>query len=116
MTNEMEKELEANLAQAVDAEVKPFTPRAVTTTASLTTQWDHLARIETELRNRVRRERLEIIAEYEKLVTETRTDFERREDDLITALHAKRDAALLQLRSNAAAKLREHDLLSQRMG
>jgi len=118
VTNEQQKQMEDDveqaIEQAVEETVKPFPPRHHT--ATLTTQWETLARYDRELRDRVRRERLALVAEYERLATETKADFDRRADDAIARLEVERMAALRILRDDMEAKLREHDLLSQRMG
>jgi hypothetical protein len=118
MTNEQEKAIEDAVEKAVDQAVqetvKPFPTRHHTQT--LSTQWETLARYDRELRDRVRRERLALVAEYERLATETKADFDRRADDAIARLESERMAALRILRDDMEAKLREHDLLSQRMG
>jgi hypothetical protein len=118
MTSEQEKlmedAVEQAVEQAVEETVKPFPPRHHT--ATLTTQWETLARYDAELRNRVRRERLEIVAEFERLATEAKGDFDRRVDDALAQLEAQRTTALRVLRDQMEARLREHDLLSQRMG
>jgi hypothetical protein len=119
MTREQEQELEDAIDESVNEArtepdtVKPFPQQRP---ASLTAQWDTLARYDRELRSRVRQERIEIVLEYNRLVTETENDFARREDHMLAELHAKRDTALKLLRDKAAERLHEHDLLSQRMG
>lgn len=118
MTQEQEKEMEDAVEQAVEQAVqetvKAFPARHHT--ATLSTQWETLARYERELRDRVRRERLAIVAEFERLATETKGDFDRRIDDAVTQLEVQRNTALRVLRDQMEARLREHDLLSQRMG
>ena len=113
MTSEQEKEIEEAVEAAVEESVKQFPARHHT--ATLATQWETLGRYEQELRDRVRRERLAIVAEYERLVTETNADFERRLDDAMSALSKQRLTALRTLRDKMEDKMREHDLLSQRM-
>jgi hypothetical protein len=114
MTSEQEKQMEDAVEQAVEETVKQFPARHHT--ATLTNQWETLGRYEQELRDRVRRERLAIVAEYERLLVETKADFDRRKDDAVSQLDKQYTAALRLLRDQMETKLREHDLLSQRMG
>jgi hypothetical protein len=114
---ELEKELEDVIGKAVAEPVKPTPLRPIPPAPqSLTQQWDALTRIESELRNRIRRERGMIIAEHDRLWTETKTDYDRRIDDAVAKLESERQAALRTLADQTAVKLREHDLLKERMG
>jgi hypothetical protein len=115
---ELEKELEDVIGKAVAEPVKPTPLRTVPPppAQSLTQQWDTLAKIESELRTRIRRERGMITAEHDRLWTETRTDYDRRIDEAVAKLESERQTALRTLADQTAAKLREHDLLKERMG
>jgi hypothetical protein len=116
---EMEKELEAALTKAASEigpfERQPLRPITMPKPVSLTDQWTKLESIERELRTRIRRERMMITAEYERLVVETNTDFDKRVDDALTKLDHERRTALQNLADHTAEKLREHELLTKRM-
>jgi hypothetical protein len=121
MTSEQQKQMEDDVEQAVEQAVQEVQETVKTFparhhTATLSTQWETLARYERELRDRVRRERLAIVADFERLATETKGDFDRRIDDAVVQLEVQRNTALRVLRDQMEARLREHDLLSQRMG
>ena len=119
MPSETDKELEAAVAKAV-SEIAPERPplRTITTPqpVSLTDQWTKLQNIETELRTRIRRERMAINAEYERLVVETNNDFDRRVDDALSRLDKERHAALQTVSHQTEARMREIETLIKRMG
>ena len=118
--SEIEKELETAVAKAVSEmnlpERPPLRTVAMPQPVSLTDQWTKLQNIETELRTRIRRERMAINAEYERMVVETNTDFDRRVDDALSKLDRDRHAALHTLSQQTETRLREIETLIKRMG
>jgi hypothetical protein len=115
--SELEKAMETVVEKAVSEtrERPSLNTVSMPHPVSLSDQWIKLERIEAELRTRIRRERMAITAEYERLVVETNQDFDRRADDMATKLEADRRNALQTLANGTAEKLREHELLSKRM-
>jgi hypothetical protein len=117
MTNDPEKQLDAAIGEIIAAgaakpmALRPVPPKPV----SLADQWDQKEKIEQQLRHRIRRERGMIIAEHDRLWAETKSDYERRIDDAVMGLELQRNQALETLRGQTAEKLRENDLLAQRM-
>ena len=118
MTSETDTELETAVAKAV-SEITPDRHgiRAITMPqpVSLAEQWNKLEKIQTELTARIRRERMAIRAEYERLVVETNTDFDRRVDDALTKLDTDRQTALKNLSRQTEARLQEIETLIKRM-
>jgi hypothetical protein len=83
---------------------------------TLSQQWDMGEKIMAEIRDRVRRERQGIIAEYDRGVTDIESEFTARIEEAIASLEAEKRLALRTLADNTAQKLREHELLAKRMG
>jgi hypothetical protein len=107
------KELETILEREHKAPALKPVPKVDLTLAQ---QWDMGEKIMTELRDRVRRERQGIIAEYDRGVTDLESDFTARIEEAIASLEAEKRTALRTLADNTAQKLREHELLAKRMG
>ena len=113
---EIEKELDEAIGKAVAETIKPSPLRPVPPKPlSLSDQWSKLQAIDQELRNRIRRERMMISAEFDRLLLETNADYDRRIDDATTRLDAERRTAIQVLIDQTAEKLREHELLARRM-
>jgi hypothetical protein len=83
---------------------------------SLTEQWSRLVEIDKELRDRVRRSRSEMMAAFDAAVVAIKTDFDRRVEEAVADLEAKRQQELRRLTNDTEAKLRDLDLLAARMG
>ena len=116
MTSEIEKDLEAVLDKAAAEVARPSPLRPVPSKpVSLSEQWAQKERIEQELYQRVRRQKIDILAEHDRLWAETKSDFERRIDFAVSKLEAERRQALKTLADQTAEKLRDHDLLMQRI-
>jgi hypothetical protein len=111
------KDLEDEVARAVDemqkppTQLKPVQPRPQT----LSEQWSRGQQIMEELKRRVQRERMAIQAEFDRLLVETNTDFDKRVDDAVARLDKDRRVAIQTLVDQTADRLREHELLAQKM-
>lgn len=95
-------------------EPTPLRP-APKTQASLTEQWGLLEKIETELRDRIRRERTEIIANHDRRWIDIQNDFKQRISEEVAKLERLRDLELAELTEQTQEKIREHEILAKRM-
>jgi len=82
---------------------------------SLTEQWGLLEKIETELRDRIRRERTEIVADYEARRVTIVNDYNQRITEELAKLEKLRDLELAELNEKTQERIREHELLAKRM-
>lgn len=103
MTHDLDQRKEATLRVAPKAPV------------SLTEQWGLLEKIETELRDRIRRERTDIIAAYEARRVSIVNDYNQRITEEIAKLEKLRDIEMAELNEQTQEKIREHELLAKRM-
>lgn len=114
--DEAEKALDAAIGKAVEETMKPLPLRTVPPKpVSLSEQWGKAQAIEVELRSRVQREKMAAKAEFDRLMLDIRTDYERRRDDALTILYKEERNAMQRLIEQTAEKLRELELLAQRM-
>jgi len=114
----IDQELETAVADAVSEEAHDDSPPVETQSRPLTLaeQLGTIQRAEQELRRRLRRERMDIQARYDAMVVEINNDFDRRIEYAVTGLEDDRRAALARMRDSTAERLREHELLVQKMG
>lgn len=111
MNSLLEAQLAQGLGDAIDAEVQPAPPPALTPSDV----WDKLKEREAAVVKRVKRERWMLQENYDKSVLTINQDFDRRVDDAMTELHAKRQTALKALADRTAKELKDLDLLVGRM-
>lgn len=83
---------------------------------SLADQWTTLEKIDRELRDRIRKERVSIIAEYDRSVVEIENLYAEKISNAIAELEQEKKNELRDLVDRVSVKLREHDLLTKRMG
>lgn len=115
----MDQQLEAALDEAVSEDTHDDSPPVETPQSrpmTLTDQLNNLQQAEQILRRRLRRERMDIQARYDAMVVEINADFDRRIEYAISGLEDDRRAALARMRDSTAERLREHELLVQKMG
>jgi hypothetical protein len=115
--NTLEKELTAAIDEVVAADAKmPPTLRPVPVKPpTLAEQWALKEKIEQELYQRIRREKVIIVAGHDQAWAKIKADYETRIDLAVSKLESERRQALQNLADATAEKLREHDLLTQRM-
>jgi hypothetical protein len=109
----MEKELETAITQAV-SDMRPLravTPRQTT----VTEQWKRLKTIERDLRERIARERVDIMADHERKWTEIHSDNARRKSDALAKLDRDLEDNKTVLIAETQSKLREHDMLLKQL-
>jgi hypothetical protein len=68
------------------------------------------------LRDRIRKERVSIIAEYDRSVVEIENLYAEKISNAIAELEQEKKNELRDLVDRVSVKLREHDLLTKRMG
>jgi hypothetical protein len=78
-------------------------------------QWTMLENIETELRDRIRRERTVIHADHDRRWVAITNEFNERISEEVAKLEKARDNALKELTAETQEKLRDHEILTQRM-
>jgi hypothetical protein len=106
---DLEKDMEKAVAEAV--RLRPVQKQEL----SLTDQWTKLTLIERELRDRIRREGQKLINDHDRRWMEIKQDYATRIAEQTVQLEKARDKELEELRLETHAKLREHDMLSQRL-
>lgn len=121
MAEELEKNIDTDLMEQVGKAVdemasrpiplKPVTGRPQT----LSEQWARGQQIMEELKRRVQRERLTIQAEFDRQLVETNADYDKRIDDAVATLEKARRQAVQELIDSTQDRLREHELLAQKM-
>lgn len=74
-----------------------------------------LEKIDHELRERIRKERLAMVAQFDTAVVEIENSYREKIDNAVASLEKDKKNALADLAHITANKLREHDLLLQRM-
>lgn len=84
--------------------------------ATVTEQWAMLEKIDRELRDRIRRERQQIISEYDRNVVELENAYSEKIGNTVAMLEQDKKNELSKLAYDTADKLRNHDLLAKRMG
>ena len=118
MPDREDNELENAIGNAM-TEVKTPTPSLKPVPKqelTLSQQWGKLEAIETELRDRIRREKLKIISDYEASSLAIQSQFSAKISEEVARLEKLRDQELLNLGNATHDKLHEHDLLIKRMG
>jgi len=103
--------LEQEIGSAVEKEVA--SPPPALTPGDV---WDKLKERQRSVQKRVARERWSIKEEYDRTVLAVNQDFDRRVDDALTTLADKRRYALAALADSTAKRLKDLDLLIDRMG
>ncbi len=82
---------------------------------TLIEQMNRAEEIQTSLRNKIRREKLDMLQDHDRRWTEVKQTYANLIHDAVTKLEAERDKALRDLSDAYNAKAREHDLLLERM-
>ena len=82
---------------------------------TLTEQWAMHENIERELRERIRKEGLRIIAEHDRRWSEIKHDYANRISEAVARLEQERDEELNKLVESYRIKNRELHLLTQRI-
>ena len=111
MNSLLEAQLAQGLGDAIDAEVQPAPPPALTPADV----WDKLKERENAVQKRVKRERWSIQENFDRTVLSINQDFDRRVDDALSELGMKRGSALRALADKTAKELKDLDLLIERM-
>jgi hypothetical protein len=111
MNSLLEAQLAQGLGDAIDAEVAPAPPPALTPSDV----WDKLKERENAVQKRVKRERWSIKENFDKTVLSINQDFDRRVDDALALLTEQRHRALSSLADRTAKELKDLDLLIDRM-
>ena len=83
---------------------------------SLADQWTTLEKIDRELRERIRKERISIIAEYDRNVVEIENLYAEKISNTVAAIEQEKKNELRELVDKVSEKLRDHDMLTKRMG
>jgi hypothetical protein len=105
--------------------IKPVTVRVerpplfqghVTKELTLVEQMNRAEEIQASLRNKLRREKLDLLQEHDRGWTEIKQTYANLIHDAVTKLEAERDKALRDLADTYHTKTREYDLLLERMG
>lgn len=100
----------------VRAEPEAKQPEAKSQFVTLHDQWSMLERVDRELRERIRREKQELMTNYDRSVVEIETIYNIKIGDAIAAIETERREKLSSLADQFAQKIREHELLAKRMG
>lgn len=111
MNAAIERGLSQALEQELAKEVKPNNNRQ----PAIDEQLLQFERIGKSIKNRLRNERLVIVAEYERTKTELKSDFERKASEILAKLTEERDQALQQLSDTVNQRLHELDMLAERV-
>ena len=104
-----------NLETRPETRPEPQRPRVVQREATLSEQWSTLEKIDRELRERIRKERLAIVSQFDTAVVEIENTYREKIENSVALLEQQKKDALADLAHQTAQKLREHDLLNQRM-
>jgi hypothetical protein len=111
---------EKPISSVARVDQQPFRPRTNVTTAqmrepTLVEQMNRAEEIQASLRNKIRREKLDMLQEHDRRWTEVKQTYANLIHDAVTKLEAERDKALRDLTDAYNVKAREHDLLLDRM-
>jgi hypothetical protein len=109
----MEDGIASVLRTTADATALPRVPR---TEPSLPDQIAQLERIDRQIAEKIRRERLNIKNEYDRLWVETNNSFAARISEEVSKLEKARDTELLALTETTSHKLHELEQLARRWG
>jgi len=82
---------------------------------SLSEQWDVIARHDRELREKVRKERVDIIAEHDTKWTNIHTTYARELSEMKATLDAKKEQMMRALEAETHDRLRANEFLAQRL-
>lgn len=114
MKDDLEKALDKDLQNEFQREGK-LSPVAQPRKDTLLDSWTKLETIEQDLRQRIRHERQNIVAEYERAVTEIKLAYASKIENTVAMLEDDRNRELRRLRESAQQKLRDHDTLIKRL-
>jgi hypothetical protein len=113
-----ERDLEQKLEQTlgdIKPQGKPVQLRPIGQPMTVDDQLVQLERISRSLRDRVRTERLEVIAEYERNTAQLRADCDRKISDYAAQARDERDQELRRLAEATGMRLHQLDKLSDRV-
>ena len=85
-------------------------------TKSLTEQWHMMQNISSELRDRIRRERIAIIADHDRRWVELQSEYARELSETKARLDKAHADKLRQLKDETTAKLHENEILTREIG
>ena len=115
IAKDFEREMTKDLpGTRVPLSIRPV-PKPELKEVSLTEQWAVVEKFEHELRERIRKERVDIIAENDRRWTEIQNDYARSLSEMKAKLDKEREAAMRRLETETMARLRDNDLLSKRI-
>jgi hypothetical protein len=123
----MNERINESLSESLDAELNkefpgtraPLTvkmPQAMPKMRTLTEQWQQLTRIETELRERIRKERIDIMADNDKRWIQMKNDHAKDLSDAKARIDKEYEDKLLALQAETTAKLHENEILGKHVG
>jgi hypothetical protein len=118
MINEdnMAKEFDDILEKDLAKPLKPLGLRPVESKAvTLMEQWDMHEKIGHELRERLRKEKLKILADHDHQWSQIKHDYAQRISEAVAKLESEREDELRKLVEAYQQRIREVDLLTQRM-
>lgn len=113
--NDLAKNLDSSLTTEFQPLRRPLSLRSTEKKVTLTDQWTMLEKIDRELRERIRKERQQIIAQFDRDVVELNNAYTEKIENTIAMLEQDKKNELRELTDKTAQKLQEHDLLSKRM-
>jgi len=113
MDEAAERKMEIALGEVSEAMIPKPTP--IRPTPPIDDQLMQIERIEHAIRNRIRTDKLAILAGYERSVAEFRTTCEQKISDAIYQLQNQRDQSLRTLHEETQRKLHELNRQAERV-
>jgi hypothetical protein len=106
----MDEAAEKKMVQALGTVLEqdmPKPPTPIRPTPAIDDQLAQIERIEQSIRNRIRQDRLTILAEFERTQAEIRSSYEQKASDTLVKLGNERDLSLRNLHEETQRKLHE---------
>ena len=114
MDEAAERKMEQALGVVLENEI-PKAPTPLRPTPPIDEQLAQIERIEYGIRNRIRQDKLTILANYEKSVAEFRALCEAKISDMIYKYQTERDTSLRTLHEETQRKLHELNRQAERV-
>jgi hypothetical protein len=118
-----DKDIHAAVTKALEEDFPPeslkrpleFKPPPKPQPQSLIEQFMQLEKISATMRDRIRRENLRLMADYDRQVASIHADYERQLSDATARLEQERQEALRKNSEETSARLRELDRMTGRL-
>jgi hypothetical protein len=119
MNKTLEQDLELAMSAALDTikgdEPRPLRPVNSNGGGTLSEQLEKMENVQQRLKERVRQEKMHLLAEHDRRWTETQHRFAQKIHEEVTKLERARDEELRRLADDHHEKTREIDFVAQRL-